>query len=109
MINTLFLFHKTFFYFYKIIQFLSKDSVKICLKGEQKTISLIIFVYGNDLDNKTFIKALSTVPISQLKREAMSGVTTREYDIALINMYNKSSRRKLDVNKLRYIKNTHKC
>lgn len=34
----------------------------------------------------------------------MSGVTTREYDIALINMYNKSSRRKLDVNKLRYIK-----
>ena len=74
-----------------------------------KAISLIIFVYGNDLDNKTFIKALSTVPISQLKREAMSGVTTREYDIALINMYNKSSRRKLDVNKLRYIKNTHKC
>lgn len=34
----------------------------------------------------------------------MSGVTTREYDIALINMYNKSSRRKLEVNKLRYIK-----
>ena len=44
--------------------------------------------------------------MSKLKREAMSGVTTREYDIALINMYNKSSRRKLDVNKLRYIK-TH--
>lgn len=34
----------------------------------------------------------------------MSGVTTREYDIALINMHKKSSRRKLDVNKLRYIK-----
>ena len=69
--------------------------------GEKiKSISLIIFVYGNDLDNKIFIKALSTVPLSQLKCEAMSGITTREYDIALINMHNKSSRRKLDINKL---------
>ena len=122
MINTLLLFHITFLNFCKIIQLLSKYSVKICSKGEQKyvnralfngeklkAISLIIFVYVNDLDNKTFIKALSTVPIFQLKREAMSGVTTREYDIALINMYNKSSFRKIDVNNLSYIKNTHKC
>ena len=62
-----------------------------------RAVSLIVYTYVDSFDDEVFIRALSTVPIGQLKREAMSGLTTRDYHLAIINFYNRKARKKLDV------------
>lgn len=66
-----------------------------------RAIAVILSTYEDLFDDDVFVRALSVIPIGQLKREALSGVTTREYHVALVNFYNKKTTKKLNINAIR--------
>lgn len=62
----------------------------------------IIYTFDEQFDEKIFIKSLSRISITQLKRDATLGNTSKEYSIAMLNYYNSSTRKKLDIKSFRY-------